>query len=137
QQVFHHVENEQRAHPVVGETLPHLGREQEGEPARMAEKVARGASTHRLGLGIGHSGVLVTPAYGHRALTDRSRLSCGRTTHSVHSRAGGNPAYSKMRSCICSGSPLARGRTIAERLSISFSRRAAFPTGRSLPSPCR
>ena len=50
QQVFHHVEDEQRAHPVVGEALPHLGGEQEGQPARMAEKIARGAATQRLGL---------------------------------------------------------------------------------------
>ena len=42
QQIFHHVEHEQRAHPVVGEALPHLGREQEGQPARMAEEVAGG-----------------------------------------------------------------------------------------------
>ncbi len=37
QQVFRHVEDKQRAHPVIGETLPHLGREQEGKPARVAE----------------------------------------------------------------------------------------------------
>ena len=42
QQVFHHVEDEKRAHPVVGETLPHLGREQEGEPARVPEQVRPG-----------------------------------------------------------------------------------------------
>ena len=50
QQILHHVEHEQRAHPVVGEALPHLGGEQEGQPARMAEKIARGAATQRLGL---------------------------------------------------------------------------------------
>ncbi len=37
QQVLHHVQHEQRAHAVVGEPLPHLGGEQEGQPARMAE----------------------------------------------------------------------------------------------------
>jgi hypothetical protein len=39
QQKFGHVEHEQRAHAVIGEALPHLGREQEGQPARMAEEV--------------------------------------------------------------------------------------------------
>ena len=39
QQVLHHVEDEQRAHSVVGESLPHLGRKQEAQPARMAEQV--------------------------------------------------------------------------------------------------
>ena len=29
QQVFHHVENEQRRHAEIGEALPHLGREQD------------------------------------------------------------------------------------------------------------
>jgi hypothetical protein len=41
QQVFHHVEHEQRAHPVVGEALPHLGGEQEGQGARVAKEIAR------------------------------------------------------------------------------------------------
>ncbi len=40
EQVFHHVEDEQGAHAVVGEALPHLRREQEGKPARMAEQLA-------------------------------------------------------------------------------------------------
>src|SRR5262249_13628361 len=40
QQEFHHVEDQQRPHAVIGEALPHLGREQEGEPAWMAEKIA-------------------------------------------------------------------------------------------------
>ena len=39
EQIFDHVEHEQRAHPVIGEALPHLGREQKSEAARMAEKV--------------------------------------------------------------------------------------------------
>ncbi len=39
QQIFRHVKDEQRAHPVIGEALPHLGREQESEPARMAEQI--------------------------------------------------------------------------------------------------
>jgi hypothetical protein len=37
EQVFHHVEDEQRAHSVIGEALPHLGGEQEGKPARVAK----------------------------------------------------------------------------------------------------
>src|SRR5579862_220728 len=41
QQVFRHIEHEQRAHPVIRETLPHLGGEQEGEAARMAENLRR------------------------------------------------------------------------------------------------
>jgi len=41
EQVLHHVEHEQRAHAVIGEALPHLGREQVGERARMAEELGR------------------------------------------------------------------------------------------------
>src|SRR5262245_27361993 len=41
QQVLDHVEDEERAHPVVREALPHLGREQEREAAWMAEEVPR------------------------------------------------------------------------------------------------
>ena len=37
QKIFGHVEHEQRAHAVIREALPHLGREQERQPARMAE----------------------------------------------------------------------------------------------------
>ncbi len=40
QQVLGHVQHEQRAHPVIREALPHLGGEQERQPARMAEQVA-------------------------------------------------------------------------------------------------
>jgi hypothetical protein len=40
-QIFRHIEHEQRAHPVIGEALPHLCGEQEGEALRMAEKFAR------------------------------------------------------------------------------------------------
>ncbi len=39
QQVLDHVEHEQRAHAVIGKALPHLGREQKSERARMAEEV--------------------------------------------------------------------------------------------------
>ncbi len=39
QQIFRHVEDEERAHPVIGEALPHLGGEQEGEAFGMAEQV--------------------------------------------------------------------------------------------------
>jgi hypothetical protein len=41
QQVFDEIKHEQSAHAVVGEPLPHFGREQKGEAARMAEKVGR------------------------------------------------------------------------------------------------
>ena len=44
QQIFRHVEDEERAHPVIREALPHLGGEQEGEAFGMAEKV--GARRH-------------------------------------------------------------------------------------------
>ncbi len=56
QEIFRHIEDEQRAHPVIGEALPHFRGEQEGEPARMAEQVGavggtignrRGAFSHR------------------------------------------------------------------------------------------
>ena len=32
------IKNQQRPHPVVGKTLPHLGKKQDEKPARMAEK---------------------------------------------------------------------------------------------------
>ena len=44
QQVLHHVKDEQRAHSVIGKALPHLGGEQEGQPARMAEEIALGSN---------------------------------------------------------------------------------------------
>ena len=40
EQVFHHVEHDQRGIAEIGEALPGLGREQHGEPARMAKEVA-------------------------------------------------------------------------------------------------
>jgi hypothetical protein len=51
QQIFDHVENEERAHSVIGEALPHLGREQECQPARMAEEVALFAGRLMTGAG--------------------------------------------------------------------------------------
>ena len=39
EQVFRHVEDEQRPHAVIGEALPHLGGEQESQAARMAEQI--------------------------------------------------------------------------------------------------
>src|ERR1700730_3458960 len=42
QQVLHHVKDEQGAHSVIRKALPHLGGEQECQPARMAEKIAHG-----------------------------------------------------------------------------------------------
>ena len=36
EQIFHHVENDQRGIAEIGEALPAFGREQDGEPARMA-----------------------------------------------------------------------------------------------------
>jgi hypothetical protein len=42
QQVLHHVKDEQRAHSVIRKALPHLGGEQEGQPARMAEEIPLG-----------------------------------------------------------------------------------------------
>ena len=57
QQVFHHVEDEQRAHPVIGKALPHLGGEQERQAARMAEQVARRGIAD-LGIGDGHRGLM-------------------------------------------------------------------------------
>jgi hypothetical protein len=44
QQVLHHVKDEQRAHSVIGKALPHLGGEQEGQAARMAEEIALGSN---------------------------------------------------------------------------------------------
>ena len=46
-QIIDHVENEQRAHPVIGKALPHLRREQEGQALGMAEPFGfwRGAVT--------------------------------------------------------------------------------------------
>ena len=39
QQVLGHIQDEQRAHAVVGEPLPHFGGEQECQAARVAEQV--------------------------------------------------------------------------------------------------
>ena len=44
EQIFDHIEHQQRAHPIIREALPHLGGEQEGEPARMAEQISLPAS---------------------------------------------------------------------------------------------
>ena len=41
QQLLGHVIDQQRAHAVVGELLPHVGEEQDREPARLAEPVAK------------------------------------------------------------------------------------------------
>ena len=43
EQMLRHIENEQRAHPVVGEALPHLGGEQEGKAPRVTEQDRLGA----------------------------------------------------------------------------------------------
>jgi hypothetical protein len=53
QPVLHQVENQQPAHAVVGEALPHLGEEQHEQPARVAEEGrtlvgARRIDTHSL-----------------------------------------------------------------------------------------
>ncbi len=40
QKMIDHVENEERAHPVIGEALPHLRGEEKAEAFRMAEDVA-------------------------------------------------------------------------------------------------
>jgi hypothetical protein len=48
QQIFHHVEDEQRAHPVIGEALPHLGRKQERQAARVAEEIIGAGSLARM-----------------------------------------------------------------------------------------
>ncbi len=56
QQVFRHVEHEQRAHPVIREALPHLGGEQEGEAPRVAENLgaASGPIDGNRGSAINH-----------------------------------------------------------------------------------
>ena len=64
QQVFHHVEDEERAHPVIGEALPHLGREQEGQPARMAEQVAGAGHVARVFGGRGGHRPILPPFLG-------------------------------------------------------------------------
>src|SRR5271166_4039656 len=40
QQIFHHVEDNQRGIAEIREAFPGLGREQDGKPARMAEEFA-------------------------------------------------------------------------------------------------
>ena len=40
--MFDHIENKQRAHSIVGETLPHLRGEQKRECARVAENISAG-----------------------------------------------------------------------------------------------
>jgi len=44
QQIFDHVKDEQRAHPVIGKAFPHFGREQESQTARMAEQLSAAAA---------------------------------------------------------------------------------------------
>ncbi len=41
EQILHHIENDQRGIAEIREALPAFGREQDGEPGRVAEKVAR------------------------------------------------------------------------------------------------
>ena len=78
EQKFHHVENDQRGIAKIGEALPAFGREQDGEPARVAENVARAgpgcrdvaprrrdhgrAITHRGGIHVAGAGHRGTPA---------------------------------------------------------------------------
>ena len=52
QQIFRHVEDEQRAHSIVGEALPHLGSEQDREAERVAEEFARSERTPNLARGL-------------------------------------------------------------------------------------
>src|SRR3546814_16592763 len=46
QQLLGHVIDQQRAHPVVGEQLPHLGQEQDRQPARLAKPGFLGPCVH-------------------------------------------------------------------------------------------
>ena len=59
QQIFGHIEHEQRAHAVIGKALPHFGGEQVGQPARMAEQLAlpRRSGGHRFNA-LGQNGIL-------------------------------------------------------------------------------
>ena len=71
QQIFHEVEDEQRAHPVIGKALPHLGGEQKAQAPRMTEKLfPRGGS----GLDFAF----------HRALPLRDRVSGARLRRGMH-----------------------------------------------------
>ena len=45
QEMLDHVENDERAVAEIGEALPHLAREQDGKPARMAEQIVRRSAT--------------------------------------------------------------------------------------------
>ena len=51
EQVFHHVEHDQRGVAEIGEPLPRLGREQHREPARMAEDIGRSSGGFRCRIG--------------------------------------------------------------------------------------
>src|SRR5580765_2569970 len=80
EQILHHVEDEERAHSIIGEALPHLGREQECQPARMAEKVAlsSGGATTRAGSRKAHDGISAAVAVSRAEATFsdlRRRLS--------------------------------------------------------------
>ena len=101
QQIFHHVEHEQRAHPVIGEALPHLGREQEGQPARVAEEVGLAVRRARAWVGSrkGHDGILL-PFAASRArttLADLRRLLCGSADPRTR---GGLPSNLGLGSCL-------------------------------------
>ena len=74
EQKFHHVEDDQRGIAKIGEALPAFGREQDGEPARVAEHVARAGPGCREvaprrrdhGRAITHSGGIHVAGAGHR-----------------------------------------------------------------------
>ena len=55
QQVFHHVEDEERPHSVIGEALPHFRREQKGQCTGVAKQVAR-VRTNGASRCCGHDG---------------------------------------------------------------------------------
>ena len=78
QQIFDHVEDEQRAHPVIGKALPHLGREQERQRPGVPEQVAAPCRSTG-GCREGHAVRFVAPAtvaqcgrgHGDKAICER------------------------------------------------------------------
>jgi hypothetical protein len=86
QHIFHHVKNEQRPHPVIGEAFPHLGREQEAEAARMPKKIIWTRrftrhwggirNGHRLG-GVGHPSLHMCHDAEAAANANRRNLTSG------------------------------------------------------------
>src|SRR5690606_21020993 len=118
QPVLDEVEDQDRAHPVEREALPHLGEEQHEQAARVAEEGLAPGGRVRIGHG---SGTPVLPAaprgrtggiYTTKSLVAVRAAVRGRCTRSSNPPPAGCPAP-RSRSGTASRSPAATPRTAA------------------------